>query len=199
MKTVATTVCIVMFLLGNFAFTQEKNIETHSIEIESFISYVVENYDRKGEGTYNLFFLIQTPPNGYSIENKVVLQQAFGLLSKRLSEDNTISILGYSGLNGVALEQNSVKKTKKMMYALENFKSSIKEFHEDGIAFAYEYADKNFDDDAINRVIMVRIPNLGTRTTQLADSTNQTKKKKNNAIVLTAIALLPEIISVLKD
>lgn len=176
--------------------SQEKNIETHSIQIDSFISYIVENYKRDSNELYNITFLIQTSNIGYSIEDKVVLKQAFGLLSKRMEEDNTISILGYSGISGAALGQTSVHKTKKIMHALENFKSSVKEFHEDGITFAYDYANENFDDEAINRIVMVRIPNA---TNSYEVSETKQVKKKNNAVVLTAIALLPEIISVLKD
>ena len=197
MKAILNISVMFVTLFANSIFAQEKNIETHSIDIENFISYIVENYEREGDGLYNLIFLIQTSKTGYLVEDKVVLKQGFSLLSKRLSEDNSISILGYFGINGVALKQSSISKIKKILHAVDNFESSVKEFQEDGITFAYEYVDKNFDEDAINRVVMIRIPQT-TNANQVAAS-SQTKKKKNNAIVLTAIALLPEIISVLKD
>lgn len=196
MKTILKTVVIIALLNFNVLTCQEKNIETHSIQIDNLISYIVENYKRDSDELYNLTFLIQTSNVGYSVEDKVVLKQTFSLLSKRMKEDNTISILGYSGINGAALEQTSIHKAKKIMYALENFKTNVKEFHEDGITFAYDYANKNFDDEAINRIIMIRIPN-SVNTSEVVE-TKQTKKK-NNAVVLTAIALLTEIISVLKD
>ncbi len=198
MKTILKTTLVFALFHFNLSFAQEKNIETHSIDIENFISYLVEHYERDGDDIYNLFFLIQASQNGFSVEDKVVLQQAFSLMSKRLSEENSISILGYSGLNGVALEKSSIIKTKKIMYTIDNFKSSIKEFQEEGIAFAYEYADKNFDYESINRVVMIRVPN-SVSADHMVKSNQQTKKKKNNAVVLKAIALLPEIISVLKD
>lgn len=198
MKTILKiTIFLALYCISPI-FGQEKNIETHSIEIENFISYIVENYQKQSEDLYNLTFLVQTGTGGHSLEDKVVLKQAFSLLSKRLPEDNNISILGYSGLNGVALEQNSIKKTKKILYALDNFKSSIKEFHDDGITLAYDYTNEKFENNAINRVIIVRIPNLKNESTSGISSVKG-EKKKNNAIVLTAIALLPEIISVLKD
>ncbi len=196
MKTILKTTVIIALLNFNQLICQEKNIETHSIQIDNLISYIVENYKRDRNDLYNLTFLIQTSNVGYSVEDKVVLKQAFSLLSKRMEEDNTISILGYSGINGAALEQTSIHNAKKIMYALENFKANVKEFHEDGITFAYDYANKNFDDGAINRIIMIRIPN-SVNTSEVAET--KQAKKKNNAVVLTAIALLPEIISVLKD
>lgn len=198
MKTIIKTTIFIAVLFANPIFSQEKNIETHSIEIENFIAYIVENYPNQSEDLYNLTFLIQTGTEGYALEEKVILKQAFKILSKRLHEDNTISMLAYSGLNGVALEQNPIKKMKKMLYVLDNFKSSIKVFHEDGVTLAYDYIKENFNDNAINRIIIVRIPNLKNEATSSVSSVKG-EKKKNNAIVLTAISLLPEIISVLKN
>ncbi|MGC6430661.1 MAG: hypothetical protein ACON5F_06450 [Jejuia sp.] len=197
MKTILKTTIIIALLNFNLLICQEKNIETHSVQIDNLISYIVENYEKDGEDLYNLTFLIQTSNVGYSLEDKVVLKQAFSLLSKRMGEDNTISILGYSALNGAALEQKSVKEIKKILHVINDIKSNIKEFHEDGITFAYEYANENFDDEAINRVVMIRLPNSSNVVNEV--SISKQAKKKNNAIVLTAIALLPEIISVLKD
>lgn len=95
------------------------------------------------------------------------------------------------------MEQYSVKEVKKILFTIDNFKSSIKEFHEDGITLAYDYTSENFVKDAINKVIIVRNPNASD--VSLNNKSVEPKKRKNNALVLTAIALLPEIISVLKD
>lgn len=201
MKALFIILAITFYLTSNSIIAQEKNIETESVEVENLISFIVENYKKKeagDSGIYNLIFLIQVSNNGYSLEDEVILKQGFKLLSKRLTEVDNISMIGYSGLNGIALEQESIKNLKKILFTLNNFKSSIKEFHKDGITLAYEYADKNFVEDAINKVIMIRMPN-----SQNIDETQSAsalpKKKKGNAIVLTAITLLPEIISVLKD
>jgi len=187
-------------LLSYFANAQEMAIETKSVAIENIISYVIENIDRNSEqdslSLQNMTFLIQSSPNGLSIEDKVILKQAFKLVSKRLSEEDNISIIAYSGINGVALKKTSPKDLKKVMYALENYKSSIKELHEDGIELAYAYAKENFEEDAINTVVMIRNPNAAN---VIATQSTATPKKKNNTILITAIALLPEIISVIKD
>lgn len=202
MKAPFIILVTIFYLTSNTLVAQEKNIETQSVEIENLISFIIENYKKKEEGDsgrYNLTFLIQVSSNGYSLEDEVILKQGFKLLSKRLTKDDTVSMIGYSGLNGVALKQESIKSLKKILFTLNNFKSSIKEFHQDGITLAYKYADENFVEDAINRVIMVRMPNSQDIPETQNISTTNKKKKKGNAIVLTAITLLPEIISVLKD
>jgi len=201
MKALFITLAITFYLTSNAIFAQEKNIETQSVEIENLISFIVENYKKKQEGDsgiYNLIFLIQVSNNGYSLEDEVILKQGFKLLSKRLTEEDTISIIGHSGLSGIALEKESIKSVKKILYTLNNFKSSIKEFHQDGITLAYAYANENFVEEAINKVIMVRMPN-SQNIAETQNTSAKPKKKKTSAIILTAITLLPEIISVLKD
>lgn len=84
------------------------------------------------------------------------------------------------------------------MYTINNFKSSIKEFHQDGIELAYKYAKENFDEEAINSVVMVRNPNISSENnnTLLMPVKPQ---KKNNAVLITAISLLPELLAIIKN
>ncbi|GAB1858001.1 hypothetical protein MHTCC0001_28380 [Flavobacteriaceae bacterium MHTCC 0001] len=198
MKTIFKTTIILVLICLQSTYSQEKNIETHSVNIDNFIAYIVENYNMSNENICNLTFLIQIPKSGHAIEDKVILKQGFSLLSKRILENNTISILGYSGLNGIAMEQCPASDIKKILYTIENFKSSFKTLHEDGITLAYTHANNHFNDEGFNRVVMVRIPS-GNNASEVAEASKQVKQKKNNTLVLTAIALLPEIISVIKD
>ncbi|WP_028871222.1 hypothetical protein [Psychroserpens burtonensis] len=118
------------------------------------------------------------------------------MISKRLSEDDSITIISYSGINGVVLEKTSPKALKKIMHALENYKSSIKELHSDGIQLAYTYAQENFEEDTSSTVVMIRNPKASSASyIQNAEA----PKKKSNTILITAIGLLPEIISLIKD
>jgi len=179
---------------------QEKNIETQSVSIENLISFIVEHYKLNVDETSEaktITFLIQASENN-SIEDAVILKQAFKLLSKRLNEEDKISIVAYSGLNGIALNQSSAKEVKKILYVIDNLKESIKEFHDDGIALAYEHAKENFIENTVNSVVMIRNPNA-TRTIASNVSETKTVKKKSNAVMLTAIALLPELIAVIKN
>ncbi len=200
MKTVFTLMLIIVSITISTA--QEKNIETQSVSIENLIGFIVEQYKlnvEEASEAKNITFLIQASENN-SIEDAVILKQAFKLLSKRLTEDDVISIVTYSGINGVALSQCPSKDIKKMLYVINNLKESIKEFHEDGIELAYAHAKKNFIESAVNSVVMIRNPNASKGLAANANS-NKTKntKKKSNAVMLTAIALLPELIAVIKD
>ena len=195
---------LLMFSLTS-CFAQEKNIETLSVSVENLIPFIVENYSTSNEEEIvenkNITFLIQTSSTELSTEDAVIFKYAFRLLSERLSETDVISVVTYSGLNGIALDATSPKDLKKILYTLGHLNTSIKELHADGIEVAYTHARENFDNEAQNMVVMIRNPNATTQV-QTADNLTEisTKpKQKSNAILLTAIALLPEIISVIKD
>ena len=201
MKTIITLIFVVFTIAPSIA--QEKNIETFSVSIENLIPFIVDNYAsgfNDESANKNLTFLIQVSGVGLDIESKIVLKQAFKLLSRRLTENDNISIVTYSGFNGVALKQTSPKNLRKILFAINDFKSNVKEFHKDGIELAYTYTKKNFKDDAINSVIIIRNPNASISDTAYNSSAVTIQpKKKNNAVLITAISLLPELIAIIKN
>ena len=188
---------VFVLLITAFIQAQEKNIKTQSVDIDNLISYVVENYKSKKSSEVtpkNIVLLIQFN-NDFSEEKKIILKQSLKLMSSRLSENDKISILTYSGINGVVMKQTNATKIKKILKSVIDFNESIKEMHKDGIDFAYKYANDHFDEDAINSIIMVRNSN----PTRIAANSKQGKKKRNNIFLLTAISLLPEVLSVIKN
>lgn len=200
------TFIITMLILLNATVSkgQERNIETKSVSLENLITFIVENYAIRNtdtEQTKNLTFLIQVPQVNNTSQEGIILKQAFKLLSSRLDEENKISIVTYSGVNGVALKQTSPKNLKKILYTVDNLNSSVKEFHEDGIILAYKYANEIFNEDAINTVVMVRSSTVSSSVSnhQSVTNTNKSKRVRNGAVLITALSLLPELISVIKD
>lgn len=183
------------------SIAQEKNIVTQSVTLDNLIPFIVKNFHSSNDASENrnITFLLQVSSEDKQFDDSIILKQAFKLLSTRLTEDDKISIVTYSGFNGVALKQSSPKELKRIYYALSSLKSSIKEFHNDGIQLAYDYANKNFDEESINTVVMVRNTNLISNS-QVSnhDNLDKPRKKRNNVVLITAISLLPEIISVIK-
>lgn len=197
-----SVITFVVLLFTSIVASQDKNIQTKSVSIDHVISFVVDHIENKTGGsefpTQNITFLIETPRNDLVTEDKVILNQAFKLVSKRLTENDFISILTYTGFNGIALDQTSPKDVKSVLYTIEHLKSSVKEFHDDGIALAYAYANENFIEDAINTVIMIR-NSKATQDEQMSVQNTKAPKTKSNVVLITAMALLPEIISVIKN
>ncbi len=202
MKTLILIFCTILVIPNCSA--QEKNIQTHSVTLDQLIGFVVETYKTDQgniEEPHNIVFLLQYNGQPLPAEEAVLIKQAFKILSSRLSEETLISIATYSGVNGIALQQTPSTDLKKILNTIENLQASIKEFHDDGIAMAYDYMNTHFDEDFQNSIVIIRNPNSSsTSITSNIQATKEEKSKgKPSAIVLTAIALLPEIISVIKN
>jgi len=200
MKSLITLILIAFIISPSIA--QEKNIETLSVSIENLIPFIVDNYALNQNNKLtnrNLTFLIQVSEFGLDTESQIVLKQAFKLLSRRISKDDNISIVTYSGFNGIALKQTSPKNLKKILFTINNVKSSVKEFHKDGIELAYTYTKETFKADAVNSVIIIRNPNASSTGIATNTAANVKPKKKNNAVLITAISLLPELIAIIKN
>lgn len=185
--------------------SQERRVETESVTLENLFTFVVDHFEEKGN-PQNITFLLKTHSTGFSEEDKFILKQTFKLLSKRLTEDDYISIATYNHFSGIALQKSSATDLKKFLYAIEHPNQSIEAFAKDGIEFAYKYADVNFEDGYDNKVVMIRLPErkgITTSTkipTTAATTVTQTKSKgAGAAVVLSALALLPEIIQVIKN
>lgn len=207
MKTRITILITALFFIVMEA--QEKHIETKSVSIENFINFIIEEYPTVTDSTpvRNITFLIQSHGDSFNIEDKVVLKQAFKLLTSRLTAQDTISVISYDKINGQILNWTDGIQSKKLMYAIENPKSSIKFLETDGIELAYKNAKEKFTASSENSVVMIRIPKpkvdvqLRQKESVVVENKAEAKPEKgrNSAVVLTAIALLPEIIKVIKD
>ena len=107
MKALITLILASFFLTTSNA--QQLDINTKSVAINDMINFVAETYEYQNEDVIdsnNITFVIQVAGADLSIENLVILKQAFRLLSERLNAENTISIVTYYGFSGIALEQS---------------------------------------------------------------------------------------------
>ena len=195
-------------LLSVAPLIAQNSIETQSIAIEDLITFIANSFPLEAEAddkikTKQISFIIETSKKNFSAEDRVVLQQAFKFLATRLNKEDAISLFVYSGQNGLLLDRVSVKEIKKIMSVINDVKGSISKKHTDGITMAYQLAQDNFNSDANNSVIMVRNPNVvkaaNSEVEITANKASNSKNMAGNALLLTAITLLPELISVIKD
>lgn len=213
MKTVFT---LFVTLLSLTSLSAQNGIETQSITLDNLITFVANHFPLEvvnddasvtATKTQQISFLLETSKSNYSSEDKTIIQQAFKFLTTRLTKDDKVSIYAYSAQNGLLLDRVSAKEIKKMLSVTNDVKSSITETHTDGIALAYQQAQENYNATANNIVVMVRNPNatqsitrIETPEIEVTKATDQNVKSKgNNVVLLTAITLLPEIISLIKD
>jgi hypothetical protein len=202
MKTLFTL--ILSTLIIGTSIAKQNDIETKSVEINNLISFVVDNYDAEDLEDRNITFLIQTKNDQVDGENLVMLRQSFKLISERLSENSTLSLVTYNKINGIALPTTSAKEEKLILHTLTDLKGSIAEFYSDGIALGYQHAEQNYNDTMQNIVVMIRMSikaesDIVDISKDEQNAKKLKKKQKTNALLITALALLPELINVIKD
>jgi Ca-activated chloride channel family protein len=102
----------------------------------------------------NLIFLIDVS-GSMSDENKLpLLKSAFKLLVNQLREKDKVSIVVYAGAAGVVLEPTSGGDKVKIMSALNNLEAGGSTAGGEGIEVAYKLAEKHFNKNGNNRVIL---------------------------------------------
>ncbi|MBT8265196.1 MAG: hypothetical protein KJP20_01535 [Bacteroidia bacterium] len=201
MKTIITFLLLVLITVPSKAQVTEFQIETKSVEINDLISFVVETFEAEDIDAKSITFLIQANSDELDGESLVMLKQGFKLISERLSEDSHVSLVTYGTFNGVALPKTNAKELKLILHTLTDLKGSIVQFYKDGISLAYEQAQENYDESAANLVVMIRI-NKKAENTVVDIEKEEAKAKKNKkkgALLVSALALLPEIINLIKD
>ncbi|MDT0559428.1 hypothetical protein RM697_12255 [Ichthyenterobacterium sp. W332] len=195
-----TTLALSLTLVGA---AQENYIKTNSVSIDDFISYIVDAYPTSEEeqDPRHINFLLQVGKRGFNAEDQVIMKQAFKILSDRLEPDDLITLTVYSKLNGLVLAQENPKDIKTILHAIHTIESTLKETHADGISLAYDYMKEHYSENIEPSVVMVRNSNVfaSNYTINSAVDVKTPKKNESNAVVLTAIALLPELISVIKN
>jgi hypothetical protein len=200
MKTLLT----ILFSLSSILLVraQEQNIETKSITIDNFINYVVNHTTKVSDtvASQNLTFLFETHNSFFNTEDKTVLKHGIKFLSEKLNSKDYITIVCYGRQNGIILQNTQASNIKLLLSSIESPNIRPDDNIADGIELAYQLAKESYLEEGQNYVVLVRNPNRKPPVnTQNFTATQPKTKGGGNAVVLTAIALLPEIIKVIKD
>ena len=191
---------IILLLVIVKLHSQEKSIITEFVTLENLFTFVIDHFD-DNDDPQNITFLLKTHQSNFSEEDKFILKQTFKLLSNRLTENDYISIATYNAYSGIALKKVKPDNLKQILHVIEYPKANIKAFAKDGIDLAYQYMNENYEDSYKNKLIIVRLPERQLNNANVTHLEPIVTKQKGNgaAVVLSALALLPEIISVIKN
>lgn len=188
-------------VLLSFISIKAQNVVTQSVDIKDFVPFVVENIDSDLNITKNLTLILQTKNSKFSNENFFILKQGIQLLKSRLNTSSKISIVIYDEFDGILLENAIIKSEKQILNLLSNYSKNIRSSDIDGISLGYNIAENQYDDKNYNEVIIIR--NNEEKVVLAKNELISNKEKKFNgtgqAILVSALAILPELISVIKD
>src|SRR5262245_19165828 len=88
-------------------------------------------------------------------ENKLPLvQQSFRMLIDQLNARDRVSIVVYAGAAGAELDPTPGDQYGRILAALDNLHAGGSTAGGEGLRLAYTLAERNFDRNAVNRVII---------------------------------------------
>ena len=102
----------------------------------------------------NLVFLIDVSGSMRSQDKIGLLKSSFRLLVEKLDPEDTVSIVTYAGRAGTALKPTKAKDKQTILQAIDSLTSGGSTAGAAGIQQAYALAQKNYDKDGVNRVIL---------------------------------------------
>jgi Ca-activated chloride channel family protein len=127
----------------------------------------------------NLVFLIDVSGSMDAPDKLPLLKTAFRMLVDKLTPEDTVSLVTYAGVAGVALEPTSVRDRAKILAAIDGLGAGGSTAGAQGIETAYALAEKNFLKDGVNRVLLATDGdfNVGASSDDALKSLIATKRK----------------------
>lgn len=135
----------------------------------------------------NLVFLIDTSGSMSSPDKLPLLINSLSMLVNTLDEDSTVSIVTYAGWAGTALEPTKVKDKNKILSVLQSLQSGGGTAGAAGISQAYALAEKNFDKNGVNRVILATDGDFNVGISDPEELQKFIEKKRETGIFLSVL------------
>jgi Ca-activated chloride channel family protein len=102
----------------------------------------------------NVVLLIDTSGSMQPNDRLPLLQQGFRLFAQQLRDDDRVAIVTYAGQAQIALDPTTGKEKHKIIEAIDNLRAAGSTAGGDGLRRAYALAERHFDKQAVNRVIL---------------------------------------------
>lgn len=102
----------------------------------------------------NVVLLIDTSGSMAPNDRLPLLQQGFRLMVEQLRDDDRVAIVTYAGQTQIALDPTQGKDKRKILDAIDSLRAYGSTAGGDGLQRAYALAERHFDKQAVNRVIL---------------------------------------------
>jgi Ca-activated chloride channel family protein len=123
-----------------------------------------------------------------SDSNKLGLAvDGFRMLAEQLTEDDHIAIVTYAGDAGTVLEPTRGDERREIMRALDDLRSGGSTAGAAGLQRAYELAERNFDPNAVNRVILATDGDFNVGITDPNRLQDFIERKRDQGIYLSVL------------
>ena len=135
----------------------------------------------------NLVFLIDVSGSMGTPDKLPLALQALRMMLGEMDDDDTISIVVYASASGVVLEPTPVSERGRIEAALETLSAGGSTAGGEGLRLAYAMAERNLDEDAVNRVIMVTDGDFNVGITQDERLEDFVARKRDSGVYLSVM------------
>ena len=116
----------------------------------------IRGYDiaRSERPRANLVLLIDASGSMQPSDRLPLLQQGFRLFVQQLRDDDRVAIVTYAGQAQTVLDPTLGRDKQKILDAIDNLRASGSTAGGEGLQRAYALAERHFDKEAVNRVVL---------------------------------------------
>ena len=135
----------------------------------------------------NLVFLLDVSGSMSAQDKLPLVKQSMKMLLDSLNPDDTIAIAVYAGAAGTVLEPTKASERSKIYAALDRLNAGGSTAGAAGINLAYQLAEQNFDENAVNRVILATDGDFNVGITNREELKDFVERKRNSGIFLSVL------------
>lgn len=149
----------------------------------------IKGYDiiPAGKPRSNLVFLLDVSGSMNSPDKLPLLKNSFSMLVDALEPEDTVAIVVYAGAAGTVLEPTRVQEKGKILAALNNLHAGGSTAGGEGIRLAYSLAEMNYDEKAVNRVILATDGDFNVGITNRSELKSFIERKRETGIFLSVL------------
>ena len=137
----------------------------------------------------NLVFLLDVSGSMMPASRLPLVKQAMRLLVAKLSENDRVAIVVYSGASGLALPSTTGDHKEQILSALENLEAGGSTNGAQGIDLAYKTAAEHFIKGGVNRVILATDGDFNIGTTSEGDLVWLIQEKAKTGVFLSVLGV----------
>lgn len=143
--------------------------------------------DFENKKPLNLVFLLDVSGSMDYPDKLGLLKNAFSILVENIGEADRVSIVTYAGTDQVLLDSVSGDKQTEILTTIESLRAGGGTAGSAGITTAYELAEKNFDPEAENRIILATDGDLNIGVTSEGELADMVAEKRETGIFLSVL------------
>ena len=151
----------------------------------------IRGYDiaRSERPRANLVLLIDTSGSMQPSDRLPLLQQGFRLFVQQLRDDDRVAIVTYAGQAQTALDPTLGRDKQKILDAIDSLRAFGSTAGGEGLQRAYALAERHFDKEAVNRVILGTDGDFNVGITNPKDLERFIAAKRKTGIYLSILGV----------